>query len=100
MRLSERESAVITSTIRKRFGPDCRILPFGSRVDDAKRGGDIDLLVESPLPDVQAFKARIDAMSEIQITLGERKIDLIVTDPERRDSRTVVGIATDQGVEL
>ncbi len=49
MRLSEDQRKTIHHTARELFG-DCTVYLFGSRVDDAARGGDIDLLVETPRP--------------------------------------------------
>jgi predicted nucleotidyltransferase len=46
VRLSDSEKKVILTAVR-RFDPRARIFLFGSRTDDAKRGGDIDLLVIS-----------------------------------------------------
>ncbi|WCT74210.1 hypothetical protein PQ455_02980 [Sphingomonas naphthae] len=46
MRLTEQEIAAIKGAAAEAFGPDAVVRLFGSRVDDALRGGDIDLHVE------------------------------------------------------
>lgn len=47
MRLDAGQKAVLNRLIRNRLGEDVEIFVFGSRLDDARTGGDIDLLVES-----------------------------------------------------
>lgn len=47
MRVTEKERQVLHDEARKAFGADSKVFLFGSRVDDARRGGDIDLLVEA-----------------------------------------------------
>ena len=73
---------------------------FGSRVDDHKRGGDIDLLVVSDLRQNDMEAAKIMAVTKIQMALGEQKIDMIVTNDPARDVRPVVREALQHGIEL
>ena len=47
MRLSAAQTEVIVHCVRQQFGPDARVMLFGSRLDDTVRGGDLDLLIES-----------------------------------------------------
>ena len=51
------------------------VLLFGSRLDDARRGGDIDLLIRSRKID---FKARLRLKLDLMDALGPQKIDLAV----------------------
>lgn len=46
MRLQSHETEVIKRTVRD-FDKNAQIYLFGSRVDDSKKGGDIDLLIMS-----------------------------------------------------
>jgi uncharacterized protein len=46
MRLTDRERNNIVSAVHH-YDAQAQVYLFGSRVDDAKRGGDIDLLVRS-----------------------------------------------------
>ena len=46
MRLSQIEARAIRTIAETEFGPNTRVVLFGSRADDFARGGDIDLLVE------------------------------------------------------
>ncbi len=50
MRLNATQTRTILHCVREQFGADVRVMLFGSRLDDAARGGDVDLLVESELP--------------------------------------------------
>jgi predicted nucleotidyltransferase len=105
MRLTEDEVDVIKTAILRRFGSVHRIVLFGSRVDDEKRGGDIDLFVESEDDTDKAVLHKIEALGDIQLKLGERKIDMIVTRPDgcttdKAETRTIVRIARETGVVL
>ncbi|MDP3431232.1 MAG: hypothetical protein Q8R89_12995 [Desulfomicrobium sp.] len=83
MRLSEHERHIIRTVAEEVFGPDARVMLFGSRVDDAKRGGDIDLFVETAdISDILAKQIRFAV--QLQMRLGEQKIDIVVaSDPSR-----------------
>lgn len=74
MRLKEYEKTAIVNTVKSLDSAACVYL-FGSRVDDAKKGGDIDLLVMSnrlKSDDKRALKMKLHEL------LGEQKIDIIV----------------------
>ena len=45
MRLTAQQREMIRTAVREVYGEDSRLWLFGSRVDDTRRGGDIDLLV-------------------------------------------------------
>lgn len=84
MRLTERERTAIKEAVERRFGPEARVKLFGSRVDDSRRGGDIDLYVETDLPAQEANRAKLWTIADIQLAIGDQKIDLVVsplTDP-------------------
>lgn len=53
-----------------------KVYLFGSRTDDTKRGGDINLLVRTP---EQSFGilARIRMIARLKKILGDPKIDII-----------------------
>lgn len=50
MRLSERQIAVVRDIAREEAGESAQVRVFGSRSYDELRGGDLDLLVELPVP--------------------------------------------------
>jgi predicted nucleotidyltransferase len=81
MRITGAEKDAVVSSVRQ---ADCnaRIWLFGSRLDDSKKGGDIDIAVLSPLIQVPE---RIRIRRNIIDRIGERKIDIVVsadgTDP-------------------
>lgn len=77
MRLTQQQQRVITEAAAETFGPDANVILFGSRVDDRKRGGDIDLLVECPQPVANAGLAAARMAARIQRRLGDRKIDVL-----------------------
>lgn len=99
MRLSETEKSAIRAAVARRFGPQARVLLFGSRVDDERRGGDIDLLIEVPHevrdPLHEALQLEIDVMRQI----GERRIDVLLACPGLEE-RPIHRIARKTGMPL
>ena len=55
---------------------------FGSRVDDSKRGGDIDQYLETDEPLASIGQAASPFNAEIQMQVGEQIIDVLVVDPD------------------
>ncbi|WP_215843523.1 nucleotidyltransferase domain-containing protein [Acidithiobacillus montserratensis] len=78
MRLSPEQVAIIRQAAQESFGPEARVWLFGSRVDDSKRGGDIDLYVESPQPSADALDQQLRFWSLLQRRLGEQRIDIVI----------------------
>ncbi len=99
MRLNERSKDIIVNTICNNFSEVFKIILFGSRADDGKKGGDIDLLVETPSAVSLAFTEKINALAEIQAKLGEQRIDLI-TSCGVEDKRLIVKNAYRDGIIL
>ena len=84
MRLTSQQIATIRQVVAEQLGSGARVLLFGSRVDDAARGGDIDLLVETKreLANRSAEASRLAA--KLQLALGDQRIDVLIIDPTTR----------------
>ncbi|WP_316354508.1 hypothetical protein [Candidatus Trichorickettsia mobilis] len=79
IRLSDRDLEIIKQSFIKHFLDKDHLWIFGSRVDPSKRGGDIDLYIETTYEDVSiAVDSKIAFYSELQELLGEQKIDIIL----------------------
>jgi predicted nucleotidyltransferase len=68
MRLAPHQTEAILSCVRRHYGADAQVLLFGSRLDDAARGGDVDLLVESATP--PTLRQRMHATLALEQALG------------------------------
>lgn len=78
MRLTaEQRSAIVEETTRA-FGPTARACLFGSRVDDARRGGDIDLHIEAEGSAAELLDRELALYAQLIRRLGERRIDIVV----------------------
>jgi predicted nucleotidyltransferase len=101
MRLNEKEIQSIKKAVRTHFGENAVVYLFGSRVDNSKRGGDIDLLIEHS-PEVtgsEVIKKKLKTMTDIQFALGDRKID-IVTVPYNSENTLIVKNARKEAIQL
>jgi predicted nucleotidyltransferase len=98
MRLTPDEAAAIRAAVAEVFGPTAVVRLFGSRVDDAKKGGDIDLLVEVP-EERATFRDECALLFALEGRLGERKIDLLLVEPGR-PLEPIAEIALRDGVRL
>lgn len=83
MRLSEFEIRHIKEQAEAVFGTNSQVYLFGSRTDDTKKGGDIDLFIEPEILDNE-FEQKIVLKTKLQLLLGLQKIDIVVArDPKR-----------------
>ena len=99
MRLTPEQAAIIRSAAAEAFGSDARVWLFGSRVDDAKRGGDIDLYVETSQTSGDAVPRQLRFWSLLQQKLGEPRIDIVMR-PMGSPSQPIHEIARLTGVPL
>ena len=85
MRLTQQEIKAIKKTFKEVF-KEGNIYLFGSRVDDTKRGGDIDLYVDTPLR--LNTRESLEKKSKFRLKLyeliGEQKIDIVVSKDKDR----------------
>ena len=78
MRLTPEQADTIRRRIRATMGQRARIWLFGSRVDDSRRGGDVDLYVEpEATPDLVT---RLQCKSALSDAL-DLNVDLIAREP-------------------
>jgi predicted nucleotidyltransferase len=75
VRLKEFEIEAIKSAVRK-YDENAQVYLFGSRTDDAQKGGDIDIIIIS---DILTFNEKTKIRLELYEKLGEQKIDIIIT---------------------
>ena len=75
MRISEIEKTTIVNAILEK-DRNAQIFLFGSRTDDFKKGGDIDILVQS---DEIGLLEIVKIKSTIFKNIPEQKIDLLVS---------------------
>jgi predicted nucleotidyltransferase len=81
MRLSKEERNAICAVLR-RVDPNGKVILFGSRTDDARRGGDIDIYFET--------EKRLTLDDEIRLDIEiedacDTKADLLIKTPDRSD---------------
>ena len=101
MRLTEEERQALRDAAARWFGPAAQMRVFGSRLDDTRRGGDIDLLVETTLQDPATIvDAHLRFLAEVYTRLGERKVDVLIDYPGRCTDSPVYRVAREQGVAL
>ena len=80
MRLTPAQTRVIVETVTDLAGPAATVYLFGSRLDDAARGGDVDLLVEAA--DALSLLDRARLMQTLEARLG-LPVDLIAIGTDR-----------------
>ncbi|CAH1087277.1 hypothetical protein [Candidatus Nitrotoga sp. 1052] len=102
MRLQPNEVNAIAQAAREAFTPGTSVFLFGSRVDDSKRGGEIDLLVEitEAMPPAELVRRRTRFVSRIYRLLDEQRIDVVIATQVQQDSREVVAAAKREGIQV
>ena len=82
MRLNKEYIKAIKEVIQNHFS-NAKIYLFGSRVDDTKKGGDIDLYVE--VDKKPHFLDKPQILADIKKKIKEQKIDLVFNYPNKKE---------------
>ena len=94
MRISEIEKTTIVNAILEK-DRNAQIFLFGSRTDDFKKGGDIDILVQS---DEIGLLEIIKIKSTIFKNIPEQKIDLLIS--KSNETNQFADFISDQLISL
>lgn len=99
MRLTPLQANIIHDDVCRFFGEQAKVWLFGSRADDQKKGGDIDLLIQVNLTDaMEGLRLKTQLLASLDRQLGEQKIDVLLETPN--DERPVIQIAKQTGILL
>jgi predicted nucleotidyltransferase len=82
MRLTEFEINSIKQSAQEVFGSTVEVFLFGSRVDDEKKGGDIDLYVKAQTGNDLSHKIKF--LVSLEQKIGEQKIDVVLAIDKNR----------------
>jgi predicted nucleotidyltransferase len=99
MRVSPTEARLIRETAEAHFGPGTVVRLFGSRADDTRRGGDIDLHIVAGDPYRVSLQNEIRFRVALEGAIGEQRVDILL----RRGSDTdlpIDHIAKETGLAL
>ena len=77
MRLTKQQIKCLIEATHESFGDSSDIWLFGSRVDDSKKGGDIDLYIETDL-ESGTVMAKLKMRELLWPSFGDQKIDILV----------------------
>lgn len=85
MRLNQHQQIAIKQATEAMFGAEAEVRVFGSRLDDTRKGGDIDLIVstqqpiEHPALDAAKLSARLSRVFD------GRKVDVLIHAPTLKE---------------
>ena len=97
MRLKKEHIESIKNIAIDTFGNNVSIYLFGSRVDDSKKGGDIDLYLETDTKE-ELFEKKIAMLTNLKKAIGEQKIDLVINNFSTE--KFIFKVAKEEGILL
>ena len=99
MRLRKEDVRGILDAAQAVFGNDVIVRLFGSRTDDSKRGGDIDLHVTVRNTALTDTAYEVQFRKALEKNIGERKVDILIMAKDSTPS-TIEKIALATGIIL
>lgn len=101
MRLSTAELDIVRKAFKAHFEANDQLWLFGSRVDDAKRGGDLDFYIETQQTEPRlAIQHELAFVGQLWRALGEQKIDTVLKLAQQPDNLPIYQIAKATGVRI
>lgn len=96
MRLTPKDKKILIETAGQLFPTHTAVYLFGSKADDTKKGGDIDILVLSNvLPNRKQIRRLKILLKE---KLGDQRIDVVAAPFDSTD--TFVHLIKNEGIKL
>ena len=89
IRLSALQRQVLKQTAWDCIDPDVRVRLFGSRTVDTRKGGDIEIMIETQLQDSgQTDRAHSQFLARVKPALGEQKFNVQINKLDRQYMRS------------
>ncbi len=95
MRFTPTQIDIIRKAISENFGQDVLIWLFGSRVDDPRRGGDVDLYIETKNANTLMSRLRCKIALKDNLDLS---VDLLLEEPNQ--DKPIFYLAKAKGIPL
>ena len=103
MRVTSDQIRVFNKFAHRYFGEDAKLWLFGSRVDDRKKGGDYDFLVETDLIDAdEIVERKIALLAELQgsAEFEDERIDIVVKRRVSAFEMPIYEVVKNEGVRI
>jgi predicted nucleotidyltransferase len=100
MRLSNNDINEIKAVTHSVFGDNAFVTLFGSRIDDSKRGGDIDLFIKcnKTISREELYQLKIKFLIQLKKRIGDQKIDVLIDGGQQNN--TIFKTITNEGILL
>jgi predicted nucleotidyltransferase len=97
MRLSQENINLIKNSVKEIFDENSKVFLFGSRTDDQKKGGDIDLYIETQIKN-DLLQKKLKLINTLHKILGEQKIDIVINN--FTSDKYIYEVAKHEGIQL
>ena len=80
MRLNENDITAIKTVTKSVFGDNASVVLFGSRTEDNKKGGDIDLFItcSKTISRDELYQLKLKFLVQLKKRIGDQKIDVLI----------------------
>ena len=101
VRLSNHDLQAIITAFKNYFLESDHLWLFGSRVDLSRRGGDIDLYIETNAMTIkESLHMKSYFLMEVEQRIGEQKIDVVLNVISLKYDLPIYVIAKAEGIQL
>lgn len=101
LRLSQHDIDALVRIFHKYFLKKDALWLFGSRTNPAKKGGDIDLYIETHAKSIEkAIQMKADFIWDLEQAIGEQKIDVVLNMLHFPYPLPIHDIAKSEGVRI
>jgi hypothetical protein len=98
IRLTDSQVLAICKAFRACFLPGDHLWLFGSRTNLNKRGGDIDLYIETKQDPNDANSSKMRLLTQLELSIGEQKIDVVIK--SGNFELPIYNVAKTEGIQL
>lgn len=101
VRLSAHDIGAIEVVFHKYFLKGDALWIFGSRADLNRKGGDIDIYIETSIQSsIQAVEKKIKFLCALQQEIGDQKIDVVLNVKSLKYHLPIYQVAKSEGVRI